>query len=244
VLPLLLELERGGVEVEAQVVVVPGVNDGRVLEDTMEDLYRTGNVTALGMVPVGLTDWREGLPDLRRPDAAESAAVLSLCDSYRRRALDERGRGWIYPADEFLLMTGRKIPSLDWYDDRTLESNGIGLLSRTLHENRGLERSGGGTVCTGDLAWETVSSLLEGSAYEVIRVENRLFGDMVGVAGLLSGGDIVRRLADSPGPGMPVYLPRVMFNHDMCTLDDMTPEDIGRETGMQIEVAGRLSELP
>ena len=76
-----------------------------------------------------------------------------------------------------------------------------------------------------------------------MKVENGLFGSMVGVAGLLSGGDIVRQLSGSMCRS-PVYLPGVMFNHDMYTLDGMTPKDLERETGMSFVIADRLRELP
>ncbi len=124
-----------------------------------------------------------------------------------------------------------------------LESNGIGLLSKTLEENRETVRSGEGTVCTATLAHRHISRLLKGSSYDVLKVENALFGSMVGVAGLLGGRDIVRHLSASRCV-MPVYLPRVMFNHDMYTLDGMTPGELERETGMKLVVLDRISHLP
>jgi putative radical SAM enzyme (TIGR03279 family) len=243
ILPVLDELARHGIEVEAQVVLIPGLNDGKMLEETAGALYHTGNVTALGIVPVGLTDWRDGLPPLRRPDPGESEQILQFCDAFRERALEERGKGWIYAADELYLQAGREIPPVSYYLGSALESNGIGLLSRTIEENRGKVRLGEGTVCTASLSYRYVSSLLEGSSYDVLLVENALFGSMVGVAGLLGGGDIVRQLSGSQY-GMPVFLPGIMFNHDMYTLDGMTPEDLERETGMSIAVLDRLSQLP
>ena len=243
VMPSIGRLSDQGLEVEAQIVVVPGINDGPVLEETVEALYGIPGVKALGVVPVGLTRWREGLPVLRRPDGDECSLVIDLLGRWRGRAVTERGTGWVYAADEFFLVSGRDIPPPGYYEGCSLESNGIGLLTRTIEENRRLTRTGSGTVCTGSLAFGHLSGLLGSSGYEVLRVENRLFGPMVGVAGLLSGGDIVRRLAGSACQP-PVYLPGVMFNHEMQTLDGMTPRDLARETGLTIEVAGRLSELP
>jgi putative radical SAM enzyme (TIGR03279 family) len=243
VIPQVAMLSDHGLEVEAQIVVIPGMNDGPVLEETVEALYVIPGVKALGVVPVGLTRWREGLPVLRRPDGDECTRVIGLCDRWRERSIAERGTGWVYAADEFFLMSGRDIPPADYYEGCSLESNGIGLLARAAEENRRLARTGSGTVCTGSLAFGHITSLLGNTGYDVVLVENHLFGPMVGVAGLLSGGDIVRRLAGSACPA-PVYLPGVMFNHEMRTLDGMTPRDLARETGLTIEVAGRLSELP
>ena len=74
-------------------------------------------------------------------------------------------------------------------------------------------------------------------------VENTFLGPEIGVAGLLSGADIVRSVKELPDLYNSVILPGVMFNHDMLTLDDLTPEEISQSTGREVLVARDLEEL-
>jgi len=228
IVPMLRKLATAGIEVEAQIVVVPTFNDC---------------VTALGVVPVGLTDWRSGLVPLRRPGASSGGKVIDLCERFRKKALAERGVGWVYAADEFFLMANRELPGPDYYIGCDLASNGIGLLTAMLDENRERRHSGSGTVCTGSLAYGRIKEVLQGTGYDVLQIENTLFGNPVGVAGLLGGMDIVRQLSGIRCR-MPVYLPGVMFNHDNFTLDDLSPGQIEKKIGKRIIVVDRISSLP
>ncbi len=243
IVPMLRKLATAGIEVEAQIVVVPTFNDGEILEDTIRELFELDCVTALGVVPVGLTDWRSGLVPLRRPDSSSGGKVIDLCERFRKKALAERGVGWVYAADEFFLMANRELPGPDYYLGCDLASNGIGLLTAMLEENRERRHSGSGTVCTGTLAYGRIREVLQGTCYDVLRIENTLFGNPVGVAGLLGGMDIVRQLSGIRCR-MPVYLPGVMFNHDNFTLDDLSPGQIEKKIGKRIAVVDRISSLP
>jgi len=243
ILPMLRKLAAAGIEVEAQIVVVPDFNDGEILEDTIRELFELDCVKALGVVPVGLTDWRSGLVPLRRPDASSGGKVLDLCEHFRIRALAEKGVGWVYAADEFFLSANRELPGPDYYLGCNLASNGIGLLTAMLDENSERHHSGSGTVCTGSLACGSIKQVLRGTGYDILQIENTLFGNPVGVAGLLGGGDIVRQLSGIRCR-IPVYLPGVMFNHDNLTLDDLSPGEIERRIGKRITVVDRISSLP
>ena len=132
VLPQLEELGRAGVEVEAQIVLVPGWNEGERLSNALEDLYAVGCVKSVGVVPVGLTRHRSGLPQLRRPSALEAADCLARCSGFSERALRERGSPWVWPADEMFLLADAPLPPSSWYEGCTLTANGIGLLSSLL----------------------------------------------------------------------------------------------------------------
>lgn len=244
VVPALRRLRAGGVEVRGQIVVVPGLNDGRHLAETVETLMQAPLVSQLGIVPVGLTGHRDGLAPLRRPTSRESARILSLCMSAGARAV-RRGLGrWVWPADELLAMAGAQVPAPDFYEGCALQENGIGLLTR-LTAPRGDGR-GKGTVVTGTLAAPFLREYLAATGYRVAPAENGFFGPMVGVAGLLTGCDVIAAIdkRKTSGEAGPFFLPPVMFNSDSLTLDDLTLADISRASGARVLVAESLARLP
>jgi len=242
VLPMLLKLSKAGIEMETQIVVVPGLNDGKELDRTLENLLSIPGVISAGVVPVGLTKYRNGLPEIRRPSQAEALRVVSQCSVWRGKAIKARGNGWVYPSDEFFIMADLDIPPLSYYKSCTLIENGIGLLAELLKIS-GKKFTGRGAVCTGTLAAPFLQRVLSGSDYLVTAVENTFLGPEIGVAGLLSGADIVRSVKELPDSYNSVILPGVMFNHDKLTLDDLTPEEISQSTGREVLVIRNLEEL-
>jgi len=240
--PMLEELSEAGIEMETQVVVVPGLNDGKELDRTLSDLFSIPSVVSVGVVPVGLTEHRDGLPKIRRSDSAEATEVVKQCNRWRIKAMKKRGNGWVYPSDEFFIMAGLDIPPLSYYSGCTLRANGIGLLADLL-EIRGRNFTGRGVILTGKLAAPFLEQVLRGSDYTVNAVENTFLGPEIGVAGLLSGTDIVEYINKLPNSCNSVILPSVMFNNDMVTLDDFSPLEIRRLTGREILVKRNLEEL-
>lgn len=242
VMDWLKALSRAGIEIETQVVAVPGLNDGQHLERTAADLLTVEGVRSVGVVPVGLTRFREGLSAVRRPTDGEAADIIDICHRFRARAAGMGRGGWIYPSDEFFLLAGRNIPPSEYYRGCTLRENGIGMLAELPSPGSGRYR-GRGVVCTGSLAAPFIRRALQGSDYLVKPVENRFLGEQVGVAGLISGSDVVRTVSGLSTSYNRVILPSVMFNHEMVTIDDQTPDHIERATGMKVTVAGKLEEL-
>jgi len=242
VLPQLMELSGAGIAVEAQVVVVPGWNDGRSLERTLADLQAVPSVASVGVVPVGLTSHRSGLPLLSRPSPAGAEGILEVCDR-ARAAAETAGRGsFVYPADELIVLAGRTIPEPGYYDGCGMKADGIGLLADLVHAPA-RTFLGEGELCSGTLAAPFLRGALEGSRYSVLPVFNGFFGPEVGVSGLLAGGDVVEAALASPS-SLPLVLPSIMFNHDRVSVDGMTPEEIGGAAGRSVTVAGGLEELP
>ncbi len=242
IIPLLETLSGAGISVETQIVVVPEWNDGLFLENTLSDLFEIISVISVGVVPVGITAFREGLQDIRRPTSLESVEIIHQCENWRRKALRTRGTPWVYPADELFSLSGKDIPDATYYKECTLMENGIGLLSDLL-EYEGRKFSGSGLICTGTLAAPFMKRVLAGSEYLILPVTNTFFGPEVGVSGLLAGNDIIRSIIKENITIDPVFLPRVMFNHDMLTLDDLSPEDIEQLTGRDITIACGVEDL-
>jgi putative radical SAM enzyme (TIGR03279 family) len=133
IIPQLRRLGTMGIAVHAQVVISPGLNDGRVLERTIADLAALWpTVRTLAVVPVGLTCHQR--QDLRSVGAEEAAALLDLLAALAPDLRQRFGCTWLYPADELYLLAARPIPSRAFYDDPAQQENGVGLVRLLLDD--------------------------------------------------------------------------------------------------------------
>jgi putative radical SAM enzyme (TIGR03279 family) len=240
----LQELLVGGIEVHAQIVLVPGENDGEVLQETLRWLARHEGVRSVGVVPAAST---AHAPRVAPPlDAEHARALLDALDPWRERMRVERGLSWAHAADEFWLAAGTPTPAGTDYDAYPQFENGIGLVRSFLDELDELEAAGSfpanglGPEARGEpialITGTLFAPVLERAArglgdrgrdVRVVSAENRVLGGDVSVAGLLTGEDIVRTIRKDGGRG--VYIvPEVVFNSDGVTLDDRTLPDIAR----------------
>ncbi|MCX5752671.1 MAG: DUF512 domain-containing protein, partial [Candidatus Krumholzibacteria bacterium] len=250
----LQRLARAGIVMHAQIVLVPGVNDGASLRETVRELAALHPACrSVAIVPVGVTKHRAGLPRLRRVTVAESRTLIDWAGRERSR-LKERtgGEGFLHLADEFYLATNRVLPPADAYGDFPQLSNGVGacrsFLTRLERDIESAKRRGNVprcvTVATGVLgarflrryAAPLIAERLPSLSFRVIVVRNRLFGPAVTVSGLLSGRDITRAARRSRVTGFLVIPPNAI-NHEGRFIDDMTARDIGRELGVPVVVA-------
>ncbi|MFR7479374.1 MAG: DUF512 domain-containing protein, partial [Acutalibacteraceae bacterium] len=129
-LPILQKLAQGGIHINAQLVLCPGINDGEELTRTLEDLYALGeNLQSVACVPVGVTRYREGLYPLTTYRADTASAVIDQVEAFGDRFLRERGARTVYVSDEFYLLAGRPLPDEPFYEDFAQLENGVGLLT-------------------------------------------------------------------------------------------------------------------
>ena len=252
ILPGLGRLSEAGLEVDAQIVLIPGWNDGGSMTGTLEDLLELAtSVRSAGVVPVGLTRHGRqragGAGAIRRPNREEAGAAIDAVGAVQAAAFDRTGTRWAYAADELYLLADREIPPEQHYIGCPQRANGIGLLAAAAAGVRERSRggwSGTGSLFTGALAYPFLKEMMSGTRYRAVEVRNTLFGDVVGVAGLLSGRDIIDRAAELRDLVEPIYLPSVMFNHEGLTLDGLTAADIGNAAGRQVRVRTGLTDLP
>ena len=248
----LRKLTQGGIHLNTQLVLCPGINDGESLGRTLEDLLALGeNLQSVAAVPVGLSAHREGLEPLRPFSPQEAGAVIDLMEEYGRRAMDRYGSRKVYAADEFYLKAGRPIPPAAFYGDFDQLEDGVGLLSNLRQQfQEAMEdwpeavplRSF--TVVTGVAAapfltqlMKEASARLKGLQVEVVPVVNQLFGPSITVAGLVTGGDILRQLQGQPLLGETILLPACMLRHEQdCFLDDTTPQQLEEALGRPVKV--------
>ena len=261
ILAQLAWLAELGIEVHTQVVLVPGLNDGDHLVRTLTDLVSlySAPVASVGIVPVGLTKYHRG--QCRTYTREGSQQVLDLLEPWRLRCRRELGQNFVYPSDEWYLVAGRDVPDAPRYDGFAQLENGVGMVRQLLDEWQMLKSKlpaagfRSGVLACGTLVAPVLCRIVEelnakvGSELRVVAVENRLFGSVTTVSGLLGGQDVLGALKGKR-LGEVVLLPRAMFTGRYgagsappgTTLDDMHISDIAAELGVKVEMAATLTE--
>ena len=288
-------LLAAGIRFHAQIVLVPGENDGAALIDTLTWAYERPGILGVGIVPIGYTR-HQSFFDRSFNDAHAAREVLALIEPFQHRAVNERGGPWVYAADEFYRNAWRgdllgHLPETAFYGDFAMFEDGIGIIRSTVDDWERAREEGAIARCVDALAGaNAIARMVAGFAqrefldalvaqegirgrFEPLYVENDYFGGNVDVTGLLVGADIARavraaaregqprsaRLRNGQGecpmagqPGAPaagceasspapaprqVFLvPRVVFNDDGLTLDDMTLADIEEAAGLPLHM--------
>ncbi|MFU8890682.1 MAG: DUF512 domain-containing protein [Anaerosomatales bacterium] len=234
------ELLSEGVEMHVQIVLVPGVNDGEELQNSLRWLAARDGVRSVGIVPLGFTRYQERFTT-SYVDASAARAVLDELEPWQAAFRQRDGISWVHAADEFYLNAGRPVPPSPAYDGFPQYENGIGLLRDFEDELAGELRDRAAapaagpvndirsTVVTGTLFAPALRTLLHAQgldrSVDVLPVENRFFGGNVSVSGLLTGEDVVNALATHEGNAR-FIIPRIIFNDDGLTLDDVSETGI------------------
>jgi putative radical SAM enzyme (TIGR03279 family) len=241
VLPQLRRLAQAGIEVHAQAVLLPGLNDGIHLDRSIDGLARLfPAVRSLSIVPVGLTRFNRS--GLREHTTAEMTRVLEQVAGWQASLRRKLGVAFAYLSDEWYLELGEEVPSMQEYDGLDLTENGVGLVRHYLDNSElrqpwpeGEERA---TLVTGELF---APVLLRSTAHipglRVVAAANRIFGPTINVAGLLAGQDVLDALKGT-GAGELVLLPRAMFGGPQGeSLDGMRPAEIAAALGARVQMA-------
>lgn len=228
----LAQLLSAGISVHVQIVLVPGVNDGEILEETLDWLEGREGVLSVGIVPLGFTAHQDRYDATY--DQGGAARVLDAIAARVSVRIAGGGEPWLHAADEFYLTAGRPFPGADEYDGYPQYENGIGLARAFMDEWEAAPQASAGVpkdvvLCTGTLFAPVLRSACADRwgdvAPRVLMVENGYFGGGVSVAGLLTGDDLIRTIGtdvDDESPGVHRYLiPDVILNDDELTLDGL-----------------------
>ena len=239
-----------GIAFHTQVVLVPGVNDGAELVRTLTDLWGLGpSVLSVSVVPVALTEFSKHAL-VRQPTREECRAALATVDDFAMRAMAERGTPWAYGADDLYLMADLPLPPAEWYGDFEQRENGVGAVrylqtriaaARTLLESADWhgKRIGGVTgTAMAPLMPQVIPDLSEatGAHFEILAVENTLFGPTVTTAGLLPGKAILEALRERTDLDL-VLLPAECVNDNLLFMDDVEAHDLAAQLPMPVKLS-------
>ncbi len=237
ILPQLRSLAAGGIRFHTQIVLQPGVNDGAVLEQSLEDLWALGDpVLSVSVVPVGLTDFSK-LHLVHEPGRDACRAAVEVVHRHAARAERARGHRWVHGSDELYLVADRELPPAEWYGDFEQVENGVGsvryLQRRVAAYGDALPRLPGRRVgiltgtAMGRLMPRVVAELEARTAarFEVIVLANELFGPSVTTAALLPGRAFAQALADRRDLDL-ALLPAEAVNEAGLFMDDLSSTDL------------------
>lgn len=203
-------LYEAGIEMNGQIVLCKGFNDGEELDRSIRELTRyLPFLRSVSVVPVGLTRFREGLEPLEPFTGEEARQVLELIHGWQERLYPEHGLHFIHASDEWYILAGEELPEEESYDGYLQLENGVGMLrlllnefAEALDEEEGDREERRLSLATGLLAAPYLERMAEQlrekfprTEVMVCPVKNEFFGEQITVSGLITGQDLVKQLS-------------------------------------------------
>lgn len=247
-LKLLDRFAEARITMNCQLVVCEGLNDGKELERSLNDLKALyPAVNSISVVPFGMTRHREGLYPLKPTSKEGAGNIIDIVEKFADSCLDEFGTRLAWCGDELYLKAGRKLPNADYYEDYTQFENGIGMLPLFCEEFEIALPDYHGktarpfTIATGAAAYPTISKLIDelktvchNLSSQVIEIRNDFFGHGVSVAGLITGQDLLAQLKGKELGERVLISANMLRDGGDVFLDDMTPQQLSEQLGVQI----------
>ena len=244
-------LTQNRIDLHTQIVLVPGVNDGVVLEKTLADLYIfRDSILSVAIVPVGLTAHRQHLPVIPAVDSHLASQLLENIRTWNRCYVNRDGEHWVFLSDEFYLLVGQDLPGCKFYGGFYQIENGVGTTRAFLDDFKRQSRKLPHAVSkrkrvlfvTGMLAAPVLSryvtarlNQINNFSVDILPVINNFFGPSVTVAGLLTGQDILAQAINVDEYDLIVLPPRII-NEDGVLLDDFYPHQIAEALHRPVQV--------
>ncbi|HAP20972.1 DUF512 domain-containing protein [Frisingicoccus caecimuris] len=254
------KLYGAGVLMNGQIVLCKNINDGDELRKTINDLGKfLPYMESLSVVPVGLSDHREGLYPLEPFTPEDAREVIDIIHGYQKIFMEEYGTHFVHASDEWYILADVPLPEEENYDGYVQLENGVGMLrlqEREFHaaldedvfesvsevaEEREHQKRKHCTIATGKLAGPFLRKLVDdlhvhypNIQVDVVEVTNYFFGPRITVSGLLTGQDIIRALKGR-NLGEELLLPiNVLRSGEDVLLDDVHVKEI--EKTLQVPV--------
>lgn len=251
-LDYLRQMAEAGIQLNCQIVLCPGLNDGAELERTLGDLGKLmPNLTSVAVVPVGLSRYREGLYPLTGFTKETAGQAIDTIQRFQREFLEKFGTRTVFPSDEFFLMAEREIPDAAYYEDYPQYENGVGMLRSLADEFHAAMKEAEPpqlprtvSIATGRSPYAFLKALVEEAEqkWEGLRcymypIRNDFFGETITVTGLITGQDLIPQLKDKP-LGEELLLSSSMIRRDSDVfLDDVTIGDAENALGVKIRLS-------
>ena len=242
-------LFQGGIEMNGQIVLCKGVNDGEELERSLQDLSKYAPLLqSVSVVPVGLTKYRDGLYPLEPFTKEDAENVLAIIHRWQDKLYEETGLHFIHASDEWYILAEQELPEEERYDGYLQLENGVGMLRLLLNEfEEALQELGGDKICrelsiaTGRLAAPYLQKMLDmlkekykNTIVHLYTIRNDFFGELITVSGLITGQDLIAQLKGKP-LGQRLLIPcNMLRNEEDIFLDDVSISDA--ELALQVQV--------
>lgn len=244
-------LYEAGIEMNGQIVLCKGVNDGDELDYSIREMTKyLPYLRSVSVVPVGLSKYREGLEPLEPFTKEDALQVLDTIHGWQRRIYPEYGIHFIHASDEWYILAEEDLPDERNYDGYLQLENGVGMLrllqnefTEALERQQGDERCRRKTLATGYLAYPYLERMMDqvrekfpNTNVSVRPIRNDFFGENITVSGLITGQDLMKQLKDED-LGEKVLIPCNMLKiGEPVFLDDFTVSDVEKtlQVGLNI----------
>lgn len=249
IFPKVQRLYEAGIEMNGQIVLCKGVNDGEELERSIRDLSQyLPHLRSVSIVPVGLSKYRDGLYPLEPFTKEDAENVLERVHRWQKKLYAAYGLHFIHCSDEWYILAEQPMPPEEQYDGYLQLENGVGMLrllntevQEAVQAMEGNETVRHFSVATGKLAAPYIEKNLsyvrekfpniQGTVYAI---RNDFFGPMITVSGLITGQDLIAQLKDQE-LGERLLIPCNMLRAgENVFLDDITVEEA--EEALQIKI--------
>lgn len=238
---------EAGIQMNGQIVLCKGFNDGEELERSIRDLTKyLPHLQSVSVVPVGLSRFREGLEPLEPFTREDARRVLEQIHRWQEKLYPEYGLHFVHASDEWYILAEEELPREESYDGYLQLENGVGMIRLMLEEfedalarleepealeNRILK--GTYSSVTGQIAYPYIRRMADRLMerfpevkIQVFPIRNDFFGERITVTGLLTGQDIIAQLKGRD-LGEILYLPEnILRSGERVLLDDITVEDL------------------
>lgn len=251
---------EAGIEMNGQIVLCKGINDGKELDFSIRELTKYYPcLQSVSVVPVGLSKYREGLYPLEPFTKEDAKEVIGLIKKWQDYMYEKYGMHFIHASDEWYLLAEEELPTEDRYDGYLQLENGVGMLTllkdefkeamqTAIHQKRLYKDLSGGktkrlTMATGRLAYDTIRDMaaqmmeaFEWLDLNVVAIRNDFFGERITVSGLLTGQDLIAQLKGLP-LGEKLLLPQnVLRSGENYFLDDITVPQLEEALQVQVDI--------
>ena len=244
-------LTEHDIKINAQIVLCPNINDGKVLDKTIKELSEYApNLQCIAIVPVGLTKYREGLYPLTVFDKEGASRAIDQINGWQAKFREKYGFNLVYLADEFYVKAEREIPEFKDYDDFPQLGDGIGMLAyfkknfdsylkrfKPKKVNKVVSIASGKIVYNFMMArMDELEKKFEGLKINLYPIENTFFGPEITVTGLITGGDLITQLKDKELGEYLILCGDMLKDDADIFLDDVTLDEVKEKLNIEIKV--------
>ena len=244
-------LYEGGIEMNGQIVLCKGVNDGEELERSIRDLTKyLPFLKSVSVVPVGLTKFRDGLYPMTPFTKEDAREVLATIHKWQKIVYEEYGIHFIHAGDEWYLLAEEEVPQEENYDGYLQLENGVGMLRLLFNEFEegyakleGSDRQEEISIATAKLAYPYICRMAKrleekfpGIKIHTYCIRNDFFGEKITVSGLITGQDIISQLKGQR-LGSRLLIPCSMMKADEDVfLDDYTVKELSEALQVRVDI--------
>lgn len=241
-----------GIEMNFQIVLCKGINDGKYLEKSIMDLSAfIPRGISLSVVPFGMTKFREGLHKIELFDKKDCSDIIDMVESIQKKNFNKFGTKFVFLSDEFYVKAGKKVHGSEFYEGFPQLENGVGMISlmadeflKYLNTLKGDEIVRRVSIATGEAAFRFISDLIneltkkfKRTKISVYRIKNNFFGETITVSGLLTGEDIIGQLSGKD-LGDFLLIPENVFKEDEAiTLDGIDIKEIENKLKCKVKIS-------